>query len=290
MHDTTRSSAAFANRVYGYIDFKTLEWLGAPDSYNELLFTVKHDTLDREHVLDVTQDVRYKIEKSGRVVYSSEVPIPGRHPFERFVTPMVFLLTALGLLTLVLSGFLVVNTISALLAQQVRQIGVMKAVGARSRQIAGMYLVMVLVLGLLALAVAVPISILAARVIVRFLAGMVNFDIRSLQTPLWVFGVQATAALLVPLLAAASSRCAAARESRCARRSRRTACGAGQFGQGVIDRILSSIRGRLAAAAPLGAKYLPAEAPAGPHPDYPGAWQHNIHCRIHRENFTAANT
>ena len=203
---------------------------------------------------------------------------------------MVFLLTALGLLTLVLSGFLVVNTISALLAQQVRQIGVMKAVGARSRQIAGMYLVMVLVLGLLALAVAVPLSHSGRSGHRRgSLPGMVNFDIRSLQTPLWVFGVQATAALLVPLLAAIFP---VRGGTRITVREAITSygLGAGQFGRGVIDRTLSSIRGVSAAAAPLGAQYLSAQAPPGAHPDYPGAWQHNIHCRIHRESVTAPNT
>ncbi len=148
---------------------------------------------------------------------------------------------------------------------------------------------MVLVLGLLALAVAVPISMLAARVISRFLAGMVNFDIRSLQTPLWVFGVQATAALLVPLLAAIFP---VRGGTRITVREAITSygLGAGQFGQGVIDRTLSSIRGVSRPLLLSRAKYFPAEAPAGPHADHAGAWQHNIHCRIHRENFAAPNT
>jgi hypothetical protein len=41
-----------------------------------------------------------------------------------------------------LSGFLVTNTISALLAQQVRQIGIMKAVGTRLSKIMLMYMVL----------------------------------------------------------------------------------------------------------------------------------------------------
>jgi cell division protein FtsX len=44
-------------------------------------------------------------------------------------------------LTILLSAFLVVNTVSALMAQQIRYIGVMKAVGGRTGQIVGMYLV-----------------------------------------------------------------------------------------------------------------------------------------------------
>ncbi len=241
VHDATLPSPTFSNRVYAYISPGTLEWLGAPNSFNELQFVVKHGKLDREHILDVTQDVRYKIEKSGRRVYYTEVPTPGRHPFQRFVEPMVMLLTALGVLTLILSAFLIVNTISALLAQQVRQIGVMKAVGATSAQLSGMYLTMVLALGLVALAIAVPLSMLAARAIVSFLARLVNFDLKGFQVPLWVFGIQAAAALLVPLAAAIGPVRGGARITV---REAITNYGlsGGGFGRGPVDRILSAIR------------------------------------------------
>ena len=64
---------------------------------------------------------------------------------------LIYLLGVLGFFALLLSSFLVINTIGALLTQQTRQIGVMKAIGARSRDIAGMYLITVLVFSLLSL-------------------------------------------------------------------------------------------------------------------------------------------
>ena len=75
----------------------------------------------------------------------------------------MLLLTALGICSLFVSVFLLINTVSALLAQQVRQIGVMKAVGGRTGQIALMYLGMVAVFGLLSLLIAAPLSAWAAR-------------------------------------------------------------------------------------------------------------------------------
>ena len=67
----------------------------------------------------------------------------------------VFLiLGAIGGLSLLVSGFLVINTISAILAQQTRQIGMMKAVGARDGQVAGIYFGVVLGYALIALLVA----------------------------------------------------------------------------------------------------------------------------------------
>ena len=69
---------------------------------------------------------------------------------------LLLLMGILGVLTLFLSVFLIINTVSAHLAQQKRQIGIMKAIGGSSVQIFGMYLVMVIVYGILALLMASP--------------------------------------------------------------------------------------------------------------------------------------
>ena len=53
------------------------------------------------------------------------------------------------LLAMLLSSLLLVNLMNALLAGQIRQIGVMKAVGARPRQLIGMYFTMVFLYGAL---------------------------------------------------------------------------------------------------------------------------------------------
>lgn len=242
VHDLTQSSARFVNRIYGYISFDTLEWLGLSTQYTELQIVAAENPLDKAHVTALAAEVRAKVEKSGRTVYWVTVPEPGHHPFERFVTPMALLLTALGILALALSGLLVINTISALLAQQLRQIGVMKAVGARSRQIAGLYLGMVLLLGALAFALAVPLGLAGARAITGVIAGLVNFDVTAFDVPAWVFVVQAGAALGVPVLAALWPIRAG---TRITVREAITSYGlsGGHFGEGWLDRILARIRG-----------------------------------------------
>ena len=57
---------------------------------------------------------------------------------------------------LALSGILVVNLLTAIMASQVRQIGVMKAIGGTRGQIARIYLGQALLLGAAALLIAVP--------------------------------------------------------------------------------------------------------------------------------------
>ncbi len=53
----------------------------------------------------------------------------------------------------------------------------MKAVGARRRQIIGMYLVAVILFGLMSLLVAIPLGGLAAYALTSYIAGFINFDL-----------------------------------------------------------------------------------------------------------------
>ena len=62
-----------------------------------------------------------------------------------------------------LSGFLIVNTMNAILVQQRWQIGVMRAIGASSPVVVGMFVVEGVLVGALSWLLAVPTSLPAAR-------------------------------------------------------------------------------------------------------------------------------
>ncbi len=104
-----------------------------------------------------------------------------------------------------LSALLVVNVISALIAQQEKQIGIMKAIGARSWQIIGLYFGMVLSLGLAACVLAIPFSNLGADALAAFVAELINFDPPKVEFTLSALLLQFGVGLLVPLIAAAPS-------------------------------------------------------------------------------------
>src|SRR4029078_9728947 len=94
------------------------------------------------------------------------------------------------------------NTIAAILAQQTRQIGVMKAIGARDDQVAGLSLGLVLAYAVLALLVALPLGALGAWGFTIFTAGLANFDVTEFAIPPNVLALEVAIGLLVPLLAA----------------------------------------------------------------------------------------
>ena len=154
---------------------------------------------------------------------------------------VVFFRCVFGALSLLLSGFLVVNTISALLTQQMRQIGVMKAIGANTTQLVGMYLATVLIYGLLALAIAVPLGGAGAYGFTRYLAQLINFDVLDYTTPPRVLALEVGAGLIVPLLAALWPVLNGARVS--VREAISSyGLGKGRFGRSRIDRSLEHVR------------------------------------------------
>ncbi len=234
--------AALTNQTYAFATRETLEWLGQPEYYTELHITVTGDRFDKQHIAEVAALVRNKIESGDRTVYFTYLPEPGRHPAHQVLQPLFLLLGFLGALSLFASCFLVVNTISALLTQQVRQIGVMKAVGARTGDIVVMYLAGVALLGVMALLLAMPLAYLVAAGLTLLISGMMNTDVTSLAMPLDVWLLMGAVGLIAPLLAGIFPVLGGARVTVHEAISG-YGLGKGRFGRGRIDHLLQRIHG-----------------------------------------------
>ena len=236
-HDLVQVPAQFDGVPYGYISFETLEWLGEPHGFNEL-HVVAANAGDPQAALDAVNQVEEKAEESGFTIPVSLAPQPGQLPLEDILDAVLVLMGMLGLLSLFLSIFLIINTISALLAQQRRQVGVMKAIGARTAQIVGMYVVMVMLYGLLALVIAMPLGVVGARQVSRFVAGLFNFDLTTTRVPPATFLLQTAIGLTVPALASLAPLISSLRIT-AAQAVSTFQLGEGRFGAGPIDRLLS---------------------------------------------------
>ena len=240
VHDIGADPSIFTGQVYGYATLETLEWLRLPRTYTQLDVLVAERPLDEAHIQSVGDAVKRKVEQGNLAVSHVAVPTPGEHPANEVLEPLLLILAALGAFSLVLSGFLVVNTITALLTQQVPQIGVMKAIGARTGQLLRMYLVTVLVYGALAFVVAAPLSAVAGYALTAWLADLLNVDLQGFRAPVAAVVTEAAIALLVPLLAALWPIVGGTRLSV---REALSAQGRNAFGKGRIDRLVEMVRG-----------------------------------------------
>jgi putative ABC transport system permease protein len=189
--------------VYGFVTPATLARLGAPATLNQLQIVVRDGAMDREAIRRVAFEVRREVERSGHAVSDIEVPVPGRHIHAAQMDSLLYTQGAFGVLTLLLSGFLVVNLVTAMLAGQVREIGVMKAIGAGPSQVAGMYLALALFLGLVACAIAIPAAAFMGHKYADFSASLLNFELGGTQIPMGAFAAQVVVGALLPVVAAA---------------------------------------------------------------------------------------
>jgi len=185
----------------GYVDHDSLEWLGEHSQYDRLVVTVSGDANDEAHIESIALAIEDKLERSGRQVFRTLTAVSGEHPTGEMVVAILGVFGALGVLVMLLSGSLIFNTLNALLAQNLRQIGVMKLIGARSFQILGMYLVLILLFGLLALLLAVPTGALAGYGLASFLAFMMNANLQGFRVFPSTILIQLVIALIVPLAA-----------------------------------------------------------------------------------------
>ncbi len=241
-YDFSRVPATFAGQAYGYVTFDTLEWLGMPRDLNELHLLLEGDPNNWAELKVQANEVADRVERTGYGVLRTEVPEPGKLPLDAQFRALTLILGVLGGFALFLAAFLVINTISALLTQQIRQIGVMKAVGARTEDIMQMYLSMVLVFGALSLFIAVPLALFIARHAISMMAYFINFKLGAFEIPPQVLGLQIFVGILVPVLAAIYPVLAGARITV---REAISSYGLSDdaFGTSFIDRMMESIKG-----------------------------------------------
>ncbi len=177
--------------------------MGQPDGYNELYLDASGTT--NAEIRTVADDAADRIEGEGLPVYQKTLPDQGVHPLNFIIETILILLGLLAALSMFLSGLLVVNVISALIAQQEKQIGIMKAIGARFLQIIGLYFGMVVILGLAACLLAIPFSRMGANALAQFVADLINFNPPKVEYTLSALLTQFGVGLIVPLIAAAPS-------------------------------------------------------------------------------------
>ncbi len=201
VQDPSTGAGDFLAQPFAYITTSTLASLRQPDTFNRMYVTLTTGENDEVQLRESAAVVKDKVEKSGVVVLRTRYTKSNEHPMAATVQAVLGILLALGVLILFLSGSLIANTLNALLNQHLRHIGVMKLVGARRRQIFGMYVALILAFGAIALLIAIPLGGQAAYALSDFIAQKVNFNLLGYRIVPLALVVQVIVGLAIPLLA-----------------------------------------------------------------------------------------
>jgi len=223
-----------------YVTKNFMERVGYSMAYLQVRAGVSPYTPERAEA--ARRALEDKLGKARVGVLLSTVSDPQKPPAQEILTAFLLILGVMGGVSLLMSVFLIFNLISSLVAQQTYQIGIMKAIGGLSGQIALAYLGGVLVYGLLGMALALPAGMWGGAGLANFLLSWFNAPLVAARVVPAALVTQVGMAVVTPVLAALWP---IWRGTRITVRQAIAAygLGTGQYGKGWIDRTLAYVRG-----------------------------------------------
>lgn len=186
---------------YAFLTLEGLQALGYQNWYDEIHLVSYDNRFDREELKKLAADMKEHLIQNGYKVERVNVPEPGKHPHGDQLKSLLFLLQAFSIISLLVACIIIINLLNFIMSTQTKQIAIMKSAGAVTRDIAFPYFLYVLLISIGAILISIPIVILVASGYSNFAAGILNFKIMSYKIPLWVYAIQVSSGILIPLFA-----------------------------------------------------------------------------------------
>lgn len=197
VHQGGLEATPISSVPYGYISKDTAKDLGMNTEKNLLLY--KTVTTKKEEIERIESKIRDLAGKEGYIYRSSTIH-DHKHWGYDIVMSMENILISLGLLTILLSTCLIINTILSIIKSQIPQIGIMKVIGANGNQLQWLYLCYILVYSLIALILGIPISLYLAKVLSSYSYDLLSFTTKEVTYSMKTLLIQIGIGLGLPLL------------------------------------------------------------------------------------------
>jgi putative ABC transport system permease protein len=202
VHDPGQAPSWMEGLLYGYVSSAYVRSMHISGLNPEVKFTLQTNKYDLPSIEQQLSKTVAFLESKHINIIRTEILTPGRHIHQSQMDSLMFLLQLFGVLALLLSCFLIINMIMAIMAKETRQIGVMKAIGAGTGKITSIYCSIVFVFGFMATLIALPVGILAGKGYAQFVASMLNFELFNQQLSHGVLLFQMAIGTLLPVVVA----------------------------------------------------------------------------------------
>ncbi len=202
--DPAQAPATQDHFIYAYTDQNTYAQLTG-EAINQRLIVRLNKVSNKIEVRDIIEKLIREF--SAHNIHVNKVLIPqfNQHPHQWQLDTLMLLQGSISLLAFAMAAVLVSQLMASMLARQIRQIGVLKAIGASRAQVLGIYSTTVLVLGVAASLVGVPLAVASGYGFSYFVAYQLNFDILTTDLPLAVYLAIITVSILLPLILSLST-------------------------------------------------------------------------------------
>ncbi len=197
--DPAQAPSTQEHALYGYTDPATFATLSGQEPGKRLLIRWR-GVRSKVEVERAVAELGAAWKPSGPEVVSVSIPPFLEHPHQWQLDTLIGTLGTIGLLAFLLSSVLVSQVVAALLAKQVRQVGILKAIGASRLRVTRIYALYLLCFAVASGVAAIPLAVATGYGFARFCARLLNFEILTTRLPGETLGLLIVAAFALPFL------------------------------------------------------------------------------------------
>jgi len=172
-------SSAITKVTVGYVPASMLRRMLNLAGNNQLLIKL-HDSRDAQ---DVAERVSRLLRRQGIQAAAPEIRQPDNFTGKRELDALIMVMYLFSGLGLVLSALLIANTLSASVAEQMSEIGIMKAIGATRGQVLVVYLIEALAYGLSGVALGLAGGVALGWRLLAWIGSLTHADVRFYLAP-----------------------------------------------------------------------------------------------------------
>jgi len=229
-------SSAITRVDLGYVPASFLRRAFNIEGSNQLLIRL----VDHRDVQDIVEYINKLSRRQGLYVGAPDIRNPDQFPGKRELDALIVIMFLFSGLGLVLSIFLIANTMSASISEQTNEIGILKTLGADSRVILALYTLEALVYGLVGTVMGILGGAVLGWRLLLWIGSLVSTPIPFKLSPIGIL-VGGMVGIVVSALGGLAP---AVRGARISIREAITSYGIrADFGQSRLDRILQRLAG-----------------------------------------------
>ena len=199
VHDPAVAPSPQDRAIYGYVDRVTANVIGQSEDLDQLLVRLKNAG-DLSDTADYAHELRDALKTDGENPLRADA-LPNQHPHASLMATMLRVLQAFAGIAFACGASLSLYMVSIWMKREVRQIGIMKTLGARSHQLAAQYFGLVAPIIIAANAIAFPLGAFLGRALVRYYQTVFNIDVADWSPPSSLLRLELLFTFAVPLLA-----------------------------------------------------------------------------------------
>ncbi len=167
------ADAAIQDRATGYAPAADVQVWRGEQGDNQLLFRL----IELRRADETRQAVIRALDKRGIAHGQGAIRDPQDAIGAKELGALLLLMSVFSILGVVLCGFLVWNTMSAVMAEEMRQIGILRALGATWSQVLRTYLLPAFIVGVVGSFLGIVVGVVGGDALASYLGGLIGLSL-----------------------------------------------------------------------------------------------------------------